>query len=311
MVDVVPDRDRLRAFSLNYWAINLGFALAAILAGLAAEADYLLLFVVDAATTLVTAVISCSSRCRDPAGRAPPAHRVGAARAGAVGTVLRDRVFVALRAAEPRSSALVFLQHISTLPIAMGDDGPVPGHLRLGDRGQRRADRAGPAVHPPADPGPRPARACWRWRPLIIGVGFGLTAFAGAAAWFYAITVLIWTLGEMLKSPSNATTGRGAVARRTCAGATRACSRCPGRWPRRGAGAGRRRTGAPGQHGALARRGRVGVRRGGRPPDLRPGPRAPGGRVAPAGHAGSRLRPLPPRPPGTISDSLAPTASTS
>ncbi len=57
MVDVVPDRDRLRAFSLNYWAINLGFASAAILAGFAAEVDYLLLFVVDAATTLVTAAI--------------------------------------------------------------------------------------------------------------------------------------------------------------------------------------------------------------------------------------------------------------
>ena len=36
MVDVVPERDRLRAFTLNYWAINLGFACAAVLAGLAA-----------------------------------------------------------------------------------------------------------------------------------------------------------------------------------------------------------------------------------------------------------------------------------
>ena len=36
MIDVVPERDRMRAFSLNYWAINLGFACAAILAGFAA-----------------------------------------------------------------------------------------------------------------------------------------------------------------------------------------------------------------------------------------------------------------------------------
>jgi MFS family permease len=41
---------------------------------------------------------------------------------------------------------------------------------------------------------------------VIIGVGFGLTAFAGALAWFYAITVLVWTLGEMLQSPSISTT---------------------------------------------------------------------------------------------------------
>jgi MFS family permease len=38
---------------------------------------------------------------------------------------------------------------------------------------------------------------------MIIGVGFGLGAFAGSA-WFYAFSVVIWTLGEMLQSPSNA-----------------------------------------------------------------------------------------------------------
>src|SRR5256885_3700710 len=57
MIDVVPDRDRLRAFSLNYWAINLGFACSAVLAGLAAQVDYLLLFLIDGGTTLLTAVI--------------------------------------------------------------------------------------------------------------------------------------------------------------------------------------------------------------------------------------------------------------
>lgn len=37
---------------------------------------------------------------------------------------------------------------------------------------------------------------------LIMGVGFGLVAFAGSA-WFFAVTVVIWTLGEMLQTPSN------------------------------------------------------------------------------------------------------------
>jgi MFS family permease len=40
---------------------------------------------------------------------------------------------------------------------------------------------------------------------LIMGTGFGLVAFAGSA-WFFALTVVIWTLGEMLQSPSNAAT---------------------------------------------------------------------------------------------------------
>ena len=37
------------------------------------------------------------------------------------------------------------------------------------------------------------------------GRSYGLVAFADAA-WFFALTVVIWTLGEMLQSPSNAAT---------------------------------------------------------------------------------------------------------
>ena len=37
---------------------------------------------------------------------------------------------------------------------------------------------------------------------VIMGVGFGLNAFAGGVA-VYALSVVIWTLGEMLQSPSN------------------------------------------------------------------------------------------------------------
>ena len=40
---------------------------------------------------------------------------------------------------------------------------------------------------------------------VIVGIGFGLTAFADVA-WFYGLTVLVWTVGEMLNSPSNSTT---------------------------------------------------------------------------------------------------------
>ena len=91
MVDVVPDRDRIRAFSLNYWAVNLGFAGAAILAGIAARFDYLLLFVVDAGTTLVTALISLFLI----AETRPVRVAVRRARGGpGLGTVFRDRVFL-------------------------------------------------------------------------------------------------------------------------------------------------------------------------------------------------------------------------
>ena len=45
--DIVPPADRVRAFSLNYWAINLGFAIAPALGGVLATSGYLTLFLVD------------------------------------------------------------------------------------------------------------------------------------------------------------------------------------------------------------------------------------------------------------------------
>ncbi|MFY1617993.1 MDR family MFS transporter [Micromonospora sp. WMMD736] len=201
MIDVVPARDRLRAFSLNYWAINLGFACAAILAGLAAQADYLLLFVVDAGTMLITALIIF---VRVPETRHGGGFTVAATTAprGALRTILTDRVFLGFVTLN-LFAALVFLQHISMLPIAMGDSGLSPatygsvialngllivvGQLFVPRliRGRNRSQVLAVAA-------------------VVMGVGFGLTAFAGSA-WFYGLTVLIWTVGEMLNSPSNST----------------------------------------------------------------------------------------------------------
>jgi predicted MFS family arabinose efflux permease len=207
VVDVVPERDRLRAFTLNYWAINLGFSCAAFLAGIAAEANYLLLFVVDSATTLITAIIVFvkvpeSRPDRALASPAPTATaRHDAAQPG-LRAVLTDRVFLAFVTLN-LFFALVFAQHSSMLPIEMGQDGLSPstygsvialngvlivlGQLfvpRLVENRSRSHVLALSAV--------------------IVGIGFGLTAFADHA-WFYAVTVLIWTLGEMLNTPSNST----------------------------------------------------------------------------------------------------------
>ncbi|PRH76691.1 MFS transporter, partial [Streptomyces solincola] len=57
MADIVPAEDRVRAFSLNYWAINLGFAVSSAAAGFIAEYSYLAGFLGEAALTLVCAVL--------------------------------------------------------------------------------------------------------------------------------------------------------------------------------------------------------------------------------------------------------------
>ncbi|MFC0503685.1 MDR family MFS transporter [Micromonospora costi] len=201
MIDVVPEKDRLRAFSLNYWAINLGFACAAVLAGFAAQAGYLLLFVVDAATTLITAVV-IFTRVGETRRAASPVRAGTAAPAGALRTILSDRIYLGFVALN-LFAALVFLQHISMLPIAMGDSGLSPATygsvialngvlIVVGQLFVPRLIRGRSRSHVLA------------LASLVTGVGFGLTAFADVA-WFYGLTVLIWTVGEMLNSPSNAT----------------------------------------------------------------------------------------------------------
>ncbi|NES15640.1 MULTISPECIES: MFS transporter [Micromonospora] len=201
MIDVVPEKDRLRAFSLNYWAINLGFACAAVLAGFAAQAGYLLLFVVDAATTLVTALIIFARVKETRSAVAGPTVK-HAAPAGALRTILTDRVFLGFVTLN-LFAALVFLQHISMLPIAMGDSGLSPATYGSVIALNGVLIVVGQLFVPRLIKG-RSRSHVLALAALVMGVGFGLTAFAGAA-WFYGLTVLVWTVGEMLNSPSNST----------------------------------------------------------------------------------------------------------
>ncbi|WP_405091363.1 MFS transporter [Micromonospora sp. NBC_01392] len=202
MVDVVPEKDRLRAFSLNYWAINLGFACAAVLAGLAAQAGYLLLFLVDATTTLVTALIIFTRVKETRVALTVVVAKGAVVPAGALRTILRDRVFLGFVALN-LFAALVFLQHISMLPIAMGDSGLSPATYGSVIALNGVLIVVGQLFVPRLISG-RSRSHVLALSALIMGVGFGLTAFADTV-WLYGLTVLIWTLGEMLNSPSNAT----------------------------------------------------------------------------------------------------------
>lgn len=200
MIDIVPEHDRLRAFTLNYWAINVGFAVAAVLAGVAAQADYHLIFIVDAATTLATFTLLLFTV---PETRSPIAASPGsAAKPGGLRDVFADRTFI-LYAALNILVAFVFLQHLTTLPIAMSMDGIssrtygsvialngvliVLGQLFIPKlvRGLNRSRMLAVAA-------------------VVMGAGFGLTAFADTPV-FYAVTVLVWTLGEMINAPANST----------------------------------------------------------------------------------------------------------
>jgi MFS family permease len=206
MVDIVPEPDRLRAFTLNYWAINVGFASAAVLAGLAAQANFLLLFVVDAVTTVVTAGI-IFSRVREThpklrVARAASGGRTPHVAGAGLRAVFADRVFVTFVALNVLL-ALLFMQHLSTLPIAMGQDGLSPATYGL-VIALNGVLIVGGQLFVPRLVGGRDRSRVLALAAVVTGLGFGLTAVADKAL-LYALTVLIWTMGEMLNSPSSST----------------------------------------------------------------------------------------------------------
>ncbi len=200
MADIVPAGDRLRAFSLNYWAINVGFSVAAILAGLTAGVSYLLLFLIDAAGSLLTGLVIFfkvpETRPTEPATVSDDAP------ATSTWTVLTDRAFMAF-VGLTTLSALVFMQHISTLPVAMQHDGLSAATFGWVIALNGILIVAGQLFIPRWIEG-RSRTGVLAVATVVVALGFGLTAYADTALW-YAMTVLVWTVGEMLQSPTNST----------------------------------------------------------------------------------------------------------
>lgn len=208
IIDVVPAPDRARAYSLHFWVINLGFAFAATIAGFVAGIEPVLLFLINAAT-LTAAGIWAAVMIREPVRSRPEAPEASAdqetigRRPDGLAAALRDRVFLAFLGAN-LLTASVFLQSMSTLPLSMTRDGlstsaygsviALNGLLIV--VGQFFVTRALHGLH---------HTTALALASAVLGIGFGLTAFATTPV-FYAITVLIWTIGEMFHAPSSATT---------------------------------------------------------------------------------------------------------
>src|SRR5262245_27982620 len=66
VTDLVDPVDRRRAFGLNFWAVNLGFTVAAAAAGFLAEVSFTLIFVLDAFTCLGFALVVLVGIRHDP-----------------------------------------------------------------------------------------------------------------------------------------------------------------------------------------------------------------------------------------------------
>jgi MFS family permease len=204
--DLVPAADRVRAFGLLYWVINIGYSIGATLGGALASASFLLLFVGDGLTSLLFALLI--SRAVPETRPAPTAHAAGRGRRGVVHGFFAPYfdgpfgLFVLLSIL----ILLVFMQHVAALPIDMGARGVSRAWLGavLGINGIAIVLLQ-----------PLVASRVQRWNrsyvlaagAALVGLGFGIGAVARGPAQF-GLGVLVWTLGEICVLPiANAVVG--------------------------------------------------------------------------------------------------------
>ena len=190
VADLIDPVERPRAYGLLFWAVNLGFMVAAATAGFLAQQSYTLIFVLDAATCAGYAVVIALGIRHDPPRRAADREHQAGFR-----TALADRTFMALCGLTLVHAAL-YMQGTITLPLAIIDAGLSPA-----DYGLIAALNGLLIVVLQPWVSNRLVRASrMRWMALaqtVMAIGFGLTILAATVPTF-AASVAVWTLGEIL-----------------------------------------------------------------------------------------------------------------
>lgn len=192
VADIVPSSARTRAYGYLYWAVNLGFAFAPILAGFMANINYLWLFIGDALTTFMYGLLIFF---RVPETRPEAAGKT-------VHVSLRQRIRQVRQ--EPILLAftgltlligVVYMQGYVTLPLDMRAHGLTPA-----DYGMATSVNAILVVLLSIQvsnlAGKWPRFGAMAVSALLLGIGFGYTGLAFNLVTF-VLSVAIWTLGEI------------------------------------------------------------------------------------------------------------------
>jgi MFS family permease len=198
VADLIPSEYRLKAFTYQYWAVNLGFTFAALLGGALAEHHFQALFFGDAGTSLAFAAIVFwfipeTKPASDPTAKARPA----------LGEFLRPfvdlkyAVFLTITAL----ITLVFFQHLVAMPADMAAKG-------LSTQAYGLAVAVNGVLIVLFQPlvvqwvARRAAANVLGLAAALTGAGFALNAWA-ASLGGYALAVAVWTAGELLFAPVN------------------------------------------------------------------------------------------------------------
>ncbi|MGN9810687.1 MFS transporter [Micromonospora sp. BQ11] len=211
IVDVVPERRRSRAFNLQFWAFNLGMAVASLLAGVLAEASFVALFLVDAVATLAAAVVIAvkvpetlaggRGRLRIRARGTVRVRRADGPRPPGLRTALTDRTFLTF-VGLTLVLAVLTLQTSTIMPLAMRDDGLRPSAYGAVVALGGVLIVLGQLFVPRLIDGHRRDRVL-AVSTALLGVGFTALAFADSLVVYLAAAV-VWTVGQMLAAPPNA-----------------------------------------------------------------------------------------------------------
>ena len=192
IADLVPPESRTRAYGYNYWAINLGAAVAPLLAGLLAGYNYLILFVADAVTTAIFGVIVLVGMHETRPAEVQHATHLP----------LRERLSQLKRAPVllifsflTLFFGMIYTQGYVGLPLDMQSHG-------LGPESYGAAIAVnGFVIVLVTIPFSNLVKNWPRFEimaaaAVLLGLGFGFTALSSNLAWF-ALSVAIWTLGEI------------------------------------------------------------------------------------------------------------------
>lgn len=213
IADLVPPEQRTYAFGLVYFSINLGVSVSPIIGGIIAKYSYAWLFWGDAATSAAygviillaikeTLVLRPASLPKSQPGESAPSPAEDLPRRiplmEAMRRILADRTYVTFLIGSFLIS-LVYMQHLSTLPLYMKDFGIGPevyGRL-IAINAIMIVVLQLPAVSffSRFQRGSMVALGS-----LAVGIGFGLTGLA-AGTLHFAGAIVIWTIGELMQAP--------------------------------------------------------------------------------------------------------------
>lgn len=197
---IAPPDKRRTAFAMNRLVINLGMSIGPVAAGFLAQLNFSIIFYVDAATAILAGLFLTFYPVSHKIDRDEIEKEVVKLQSH-TGTVLKDLRFLFFLLAITPATMVIF-QHLGVLPLYLVKD----LHFQTSTFGLLTAVNTVLIIF--IEVPLNTAMTQWSEKKslalgaLLIGIGFGATAFAGSVI-LLIITIVIWTFGEMILFPAS------------------------------------------------------------------------------------------------------------